>query len=185
MYACPFKLTRTRSVKTSISDNFLVCGSILVHDTLFWSCWPNDSFKIILVSIRRPEKVRPKPLKCMDFRVETLKVQIEWKSCCCDRVNLRTHVNAFLCQSVTHNKLGPKTLNVHRFPCQNAQSSNWVQVVSSRLCWLNDSYECIFMLIGCPEQIGTENPKCAQISVSRSIFGFLVLQTPMHVMNGM
>ena len=28
MYACPFKLIRTRSVNTSIGDNFLVCDPI-------------------------------------------------------------------------------------------------------------------------------------------------------------
>jgi hypothetical protein len=39
-------------------------------------------------------------------------------------------VNAFLCQSVAHNKLGPKTLNVHRFPCQNAQ----VQIECKSCC---------------------------------------------------
>jgi hypothetical protein len=41
------------------------------------------------------------------------------------------------------------------------------------------------MSIGYPEQIGTENPKYAQISVSRSVFGFLVRKAPMHVINGM
>jgi hypothetical protein len=46
-------------------------------------------------------------------------------------------VNAFSCQSDAHNKLGPKTLNVHRYPCWGP------------------------------------------------FFGFLVLKTPMHVMNGM
>jgi hypothetical protein len=27
-------------------------------------------------------------------------------------------VNAFSCQSDAYNKLGPKTLNMHRYPCQ-------------------------------------------------------------------
>jgi hypothetical protein len=54
----------------------------------------------------------------MDFRAETPRVQIECKSCRCDCVDLTTHVNVFLCQSDAQNKLGPKTLNVHRFPCQ-------------------------------------------------------------------
>ena len=35
------------------------------------------------------------------------------------------------------------------------------------------------------KKIGTENPKCVQISVSGSVFGFLVRKTPMHVMNEM
>ena len=137
MYACIFKLTRTWSVKTSISDNFLVCGLIWVHDASFWSCWPKDSFKIILVAIRCPEKNQA------------------------------------------------ETLEMHGFPCRNARSPNWVQVVSLWLCWPNDLCDCIFMSIGCPEQIGTENPKCAQICVSGFVFGFLVLKTLMHVMNGM
>jgi hypothetical protein len=53
----------------------------------------------------------------MDFRAETPGVQIECKSGRCDRVDLRTHVNVFLCQSDAHNKLGSKTLNVHKFLC--------------------------------------------------------------------
>ena len=51
----------------------------------------------------------------MDFRAETPGVQIECKSCDCDRVDLTTCVNVFLYQSDAQNKLGPKTLNVHRF----------------------------------------------------------------------
>ena len=35
MYACLFKLIRTRSVNTSIGDNFLVCDPIWMHDALF------------------------------------------------------------------------------------------------------------------------------------------------------
>jgi hypothetical protein len=54
----------------------------------------------------------------MDFRAETPRVQIECKSCCCDRVDLRTRVNAFLCQSDAWNKLGQKILNVQRYPCR-------------------------------------------------------------------
>ena len=73
----------------------------------------------------------------MDFRVEMPGVQIECKSFRCDHVDLRTRVNAFSCQSDAHNKLGSKTLNVHRYPCWGL------------------------------------------------FFGFLVLKTPMHVMNGM
>ena len=124
VYASPFKLTRIWSVKTSISDNFLVCGPIWVHDTSFWSCWPKDSFKIILVSIRRPEK--------------------NWA----------------------------ETLKMHGFPCWNSESPNWMQVVLLWSCWPKDSCECIFMLIGCLEQIGTKNPKCTKISVSGSVFRF-------------
>ena len=44
-------------------------------------------------------------------------VQIECKSCRCDRIDLRIRVNVFSCQSDAHNKLRPKTLNVHRYPC--------------------------------------------------------------------
>ena len=55
----------------------------------------------------------------MDFRAETPGVQIECKSCGCNRVDLTTRVNAFLYQSDAQNKLGPKTLNVHRFLCQS------------------------------------------------------------------
>ena len=122
MYACTFKLTRTRNVKTSIGDNFLVCGSIWVCDASFWSYWPKDSLKIILGSIRCLEK--------------------NWA----------------------------ETLEMHGFLCRNAQSPNRVQVVSLWSCWPNDSYECIFISIGCLEQTGTKNPKCAQISVSGSVF---------------
>ena len=68
MYVCIFKLTRTRSVKTSISDNFLVCGPIWVHDASFWSYWSKDSFKIILVSIERPEKNKTETLEMHEFQ---------------------------------------------------------------------------------------------------------------------
>ena len=122
MYVCILKLTRTRSIKISISDNFRFCGPIWVHYTSFWLCWSKDSFKIILVSIGHPEKNRA------------------------------------------------ETLKMHEFSCRNARSPNRVQVVSLWSCWPNDLCECIFISIGCPEQTGTKNPKCAQISVSGSVF---------------
>ena len=56
MYTYTFKQTRTRNIKTSISDNFLVCGPIWVCDVSFWSCWPKESFQIILGSIGCLEK---------------------------------------------------------------------------------------------------------------------------------
>ena len=62
-----YNLTRTQSVKTSISDNFLVCGPIWVYDASFWLCWPKESFKIILGSIRCPEKNRAKTLELHGF----------------------------------------------------------------------------------------------------------------------
>ena len=67
MYTCTFKLMRTRNVKTLISDNFLICGPIWVCDASFWSCWPKDSFKIILGSIRCPEKNRAETLEMHRF----------------------------------------------------------------------------------------------------------------------
>ena len=67
MYACTFKLTRIRNVKTSISDNFLVCGPIWVYDASFWSYWPKDSFKIILGLIICLEKNRAETLKMHGF----------------------------------------------------------------------------------------------------------------------
>ena len=55
---------------------------------------------------------------CTNFRVETPGVQIECKSCLRDRVDLTTHVNIFLCQLDAQNKLGLKTLNVHKYLCR-------------------------------------------------------------------
>ena len=117
MYACPFKLTQTRSVKISISDNFLVCGPIWVHDALFWSCWPKDSFKIILVSIKHPEKNQAKTLEMHRFLCRNAQSPNWVQVVSLWTVDLMTRVNTFLCQSNAQNKLGPKTLNVHRFPC--------------------------------------------------------------------
>ena len=79
--------------------------NLTTHLKLFW-CQSDVS-----------RKMGPKPYKCMNFRVETPRVEIECKSCCCDCVDLTIHVNVFLCQLDTRNKLGPKTLNVHRFQC--------------------------------------------------------------------
>jgi hypothetical protein len=81
-------------------------AKLMTHLKLFW-CQSDVS-----------RKMGAKPYKCTNFRAETLGVEIERKSCCCDRVDLTICVNAFLCQLDTRNKLGPKTLNVHRFQCQ-------------------------------------------------------------------
>jgi hypothetical protein len=51
-----------------------------------------------------------------------------------DRVDLTTRVNAFLCQSDAHNKLGPKTLNVHRFPCRDPFFGFLVRKAPCMLC---------------------------------------------------
>ena len=40
-----------------------------------------------------------------DFCVNTLEIRIECKTCCCDRVDLTTRVNVFMCQLDTHNKI--------------------------------------------------------------------------------
>ena len=50
-----------------------------------------------------PRKMGSKPSKCTNFLTETPGVQIEYKSCPYDRVDLTTRVNAFLCQSNTQN----------------------------------------------------------------------------------
>ena len=60
-------------------------------------------------------------------------IQIECKSRRCDRVDLTTRVNTFLCQLDARNKLGSKALNVLRFLCQD---SLWIfSPLSTHACY--------------------------------------------------